>query len=123
MRPSRGGHSMQWRGRYHALAKNEQCFCGAKVLSCPCLSRVKIGRSAKSAPMSGLPENGHELGDAQPTKKRHEPEHLRPAPQAAAAVLRSPHIAAPGRDASRLYPRTGPEDVAAESARSAPRSH
>ena len=28
-------------GRYHALAKAEQCFCTAKVLSRPCLSWVQ----------------------------------------------------------------------------------
>src|SRR5262245_6810005 len=35
---------------------------------------VKLGRSAKSAPMSGLPENGHEVGDPQRTKKCRAPE-------------------------------------------------
>jgi hypothetical protein len=31
--------------RYHALAKDEQCFCAAKVLSRRCLRWVKTGKA------------------------------------------------------------------------------
>src|SRR5215475_749014 len=40
MRPPVGGHVHATEGRYHALQKEEQSFCAAKVLSRPCISWV-----------------------------------------------------------------------------------
>jgi hypothetical protein len=41
--------------RYHTLAKNEQWFCAAKVLSRPCLSWVKTSNAQNKEMFSGLP--------------------------------------------------------------------
>jgi hypothetical protein len=41
--------------RYHALAKDEQCFCAAKVLSRPCLRWVKTGKARYEHRFSALP--------------------------------------------------------------------
>src|SRR5262249_2580531 len=40
MRPSGGGSVHATEGRYHALQKEEQSFCAAKVLSRPCIRWV-----------------------------------------------------------------------------------
>ena len=46
--------------RYHTLAKNEQWFCAAKVLSRPCLSWVifdQVQRGLPIGPLSPKSEN------------------------------------------------------------------
>jgi hypothetical protein len=51
---------MQCRGRYHALAKDERCFCAAKVGSRPGLLWVKSSRVGHVRSMSVLPKSGHD---------------------------------------------------------------
>ena len=52
--PSGWGSFMQWRGGYHALAKDERCFCAAKVGSRPGLLWVKSGKARTEHIPSGL---------------------------------------------------------------------
>src|SRR5262245_5965074 len=40
---------MQCRGGYHALAKDDRCFCAAKGWSRPCLSWVRLGHGGMTA--------------------------------------------------------------------------
>jgi hypothetical protein len=49
MRPSEGGHEHAMEERYHALAKDEQCFCAAKILSRLSPSGVNNGCARSSA--------------------------------------------------------------------------
>jgi hypothetical protein len=42
-------------GRYHALQRNEQCFCAAKVLSRPCLTWVRTDKTHCERNESGYP--------------------------------------------------------------------
>src|SRR5712672_3681789 len=60
--PAPGAHSTAREGcvhaidrRYHALAKDEQCFCAAKDLSRPCLSWVKSGNTRDEQRFSAIP--------------------------------------------------------------------